>query len=295
MTSINWHRNRAEDDFTDEEIDALQKIPHNYKFSDAVKLGVSTKAELPVYEFSTLKMKLKSQDLPESHDLSKYSPEIYAQGDLGSCVSNSTSMGWRISRLAHNDKSVMNKYVTGYKDVHPSRLYIYFNAKIVEGTPSGEDTGCTVHGALLGIERHRVCREEIWEYDLSNFGVQPSLEAYGDAIKHSPMSFTKVLQNEKSIKLSLVSGFPVMFGAVVFEDCKSRSAMHTGVIPTPNKEKDEALGGHCLLIVGYDDEKRQFKIQNSWGRIWGDRGCGYMSYDYILDNEICGDFWAFKL
>ena len=295
MTTIDWHRERTEDDFTKEEIAAFSRIKHNYKFTDAVTLGNSSSATLPSYKFDTLKMKLKDESLAPSKDLAKFSPEVYAQGDLGSCVSNSLSMAWRITRFTHNDKSMMRSYVTGYKDMHPSRLYIYFNAKAVEGTPCMQDTGCTVHGALLGVKTHRVCTEDVWNYDLGNFGVLPSLEAYNDASRHSEMDFKKILQNEVAIKLSIANGSPVMFGAVIFASYKSRETMHTGEIPTPDKKTDVIMGGHCLLIVGYDDDKREFKIQNSWGRIWGDKGYGYMSYDYILDNDLCGDFWSFTL
>ena len=37
-------------------------------------------------------------------------------------------------------------------------------------------------------------------------------------------------------------------------------------------------GGHAVAIVGYDDNGFIFK--NSWGTGWGDKGYGWVSFDY---------------
>ena len=44
------------------------------------------------------------------------------------------------------------------------------------------------------------------------------------------------------------------------------------------------LGGHAVVIVGYDDQRTTaagqgaLKIQNSYGRAWGENGYGYVAY-----------------
>ena len=42
-------------------------------------------------------------------------------------------------------------------------------------------------------------------------------------------------------------------------------------------------GTHCVLIVGYDDNKSAFKIINSWGKDWGNDG--YLWIDYTAFDE----------
>jgi hypothetical protein len=44
---------------------------------------------------------------------------------------------------------------------------------------------------------------------------------------------------------------------------------------------DKIVSSHCVVLVGYDDDKRTFKVQNSWGTKWGDEGYGYVPYDFV--------------
>jgi C1A family cysteine protease len=57
----------------------------------------------------------------------------------------------------------------------------------------------------------------------------------------------------------------------------------------PNTTKEQLLGGHAILLIGYDDKTKVFKFQNSWGVGWGDKGYGYIPYDYVLDNNLAFD------
>ncbi len=43
------------------------------------------------------------------------------------------------------------------------------------------------------------------------------------------------------------------------------------------------LAGHALLIVGYDDARKAFKVRNSWGHNWGDDGYCWVSYESLLN------------
>jgi len=46
-------------------------------------------------------------------------------------------------------------------------------------------------------------------------------------------------------------------------------------------------GGHAYLINGYNLKTRLFRFKNSWGRLWGDDGHGWISFDdfkILLDN-----------
>jgi C1A family cysteine protease len=54
-------------------------------------------------------------------------------------------------------------------------------------------------------------------------------------------------------------------------------------------EEDDVPGeGHAMVAVGYDDAKRAFMVQNSAGQGWGNKGLGWIGYDYWKRNVRAG-------
>ena len=43
-------------------------------------------------------------------------------------------------------------------------------------------------------------------------------------------------------------------------------------------KEGETISTHSVLIVGWDDAKGAWKIENSWGTGWGDKGFGWVAY-----------------
>lgn len=55
---------------------------------------------------------------------------------------------------------------------------------------------------------------------------------------------------------------------------------------------EDMVGGHCVALVGYDDERKAFLVRNSWGTGWGLNGYFWMPYEYVLNTNLCADFWT---
>jgi C1A family cysteine protease len=50
-------------------------------------------------------------------------------------------------------------------------------------------------------------------------------------------------------------------------------------------EGDDTPGeGHAMVVVGYDESKRAFLVQNSLGSSWGNKGYGWFGYDFWKRN-----------
>jgi C1A family cysteine protease len=84
------------------------------------------------------------------------------------------------------------------------------------------------------------------------------------------------------VKQQLARGVPVIFG------------MHWtrklgGVRGDAVVDEDDIPGeGHAMVVVGYDDAKRAFLIQNSFGQSWGNKGYGRFGYDFWKRNVRVG-------
>ena len=90
------------------------------------------------------------------------------------------------------------------------------------------------------------------------------------------------------VKSALIKGFPVLVGTIVF---KSFYEITKGnlVMPEPrisNGSLEPMAGGHMMLIIGYD--KRGFKVLNSWGESFGDKGTFIMPYSIVDWSERHG-------
>jgi C1A family cysteine protease len=84
-----------------------------------------------------------------------------------------------------------------------------------------------------------------------------------------------------------------VFGFECYSGLDSDQAEETGYIPMPRQGEDP-IGGHCVVAVGYDDATRRFKIRNSWTEEWGDKGYGYMDYEYVIDPTKSSDLWTVR-
>jgi len=57
------------------------------------------------------------------------------------------------------------------------------------------------------------------------------------------------------MKNCLISSFPFVVGISVYQSFESASVAITGIVPMPNP-KDQCLGGHAVICIGYDDSKQ---------------------------------------
>jgi C1A family cysteine protease len=192
-------------------------------------------------------------------DLRKNCPKIYNQGELGSCTANALACGIQYDEM----KQKLENNV-------PSRLFIYYNERDMEGNVNN-DTGASLRDGVKTINKIGYCNETQWPYDIEKFSEKPSGECYDYARKHKSLIYKRVQQDETHIKSVLNIGFPIVFGISVYESFESQTVSKTGVIPLP-ETSERMLGGHAIVLVGYDEEKRLFTFRNSWGEDWGENG-----------------------
>jgi C1A family cysteine protease len=217
--------------------------------------------------------------LPKHVDLTDQCPPVYDQGKLGSCTANAIGGAFEF---------IQNKQ--GLTDFTPSRLFVYYNERQIEGTV-GTDSGAMIRDGIKSVNQLGVCSEDTWGYDIARFTEQPPAEAYTEADTHQATVYQRVLPLLAQMQGCLASGSPFVFGFSVYESFESEEVAKTGVVPLPPRS-ERLLGGHAVLAVGYDDESQRFYVRNSWGAGWGMDGYFTMPYAYLTNPSLASDFWA---
>ena len=217
--------------------------------------------------------------LPKKVDLRSKMPKVYDQGHLGSCTANAIGAAFEFDQAQ-----------AGGADFMPSRLFIYYNERAIEGTV-GSDSGAMIRDGIKSVAKLGVCDEPTWPYDITRFTDQPPKQAYRDASKHQATVYRRVLGAVHQMQGCLASGYPFVFGFSVYESFMSEQVAKTGEVPLPPRG-EQLIGGHAVVAVGYDDSIQRFIVRNSWGPKWGMKGYFTMPYAYLTDPQLASDFWA---
>jgi C1A family cysteine protease len=220
--------------------------------------------------------------LPTKMDLRPHCPGVYDQGQLGSCTANSIGAAFEFDQMKQHQKAVM-----------PSRLFIYYNERLMEGTVAS-DSGAQIRDGIKSIGNQGVCPESDWPYDITKFAQKPSAQAYQDAAKSKAITYSRVARTLLQMKGCIAEGYPWVFGFTVYESFESPQVAQTGIVPMPGSS-EQVLGGHAVLCVGYDDSQQRFIVRNSWGTGWGIQGYFLMPYAYLLEENLSDDFWTVRV
>lgn len=210
---------------------------------------------------------------------------IEDQGQLGSCTANAIAVAiWF---------DLIKQKITAFA---PSRLFIYYNERAMEGTIQS-DSGAMIRDGIKSVNTLGVCSEALWPYSDANpgpFTRRPPKAAYTAALKNKSVKYQAVAQNLDAMKACLAAGSPFVFGFTVYESFESDAVAASGVVPMPGKS-ERVLGGHAVLCVGWDDASQRFLCRNSWGSGWGQGGYFTMPYAYLTNPKLASDFWVINV
>lgn len=212
------------------------------------------------------------------------------QGRASSCTSNAIAFAFAVDEIKQKNADIFL----------PSRLFIYYNERLLEGTINS-DSGAMISDGMKCISQYGVCDERHWIYDPTQFAVKPSDAAYQEAKSDKALKFANIdfSQDQTAdariahLKTALRAGYPIIFGFTVYESFEGDAVAETGMMPMPDTTKEQVMGGHAVCCVGYDDNKQCFIVKNSWG-LWGDKGYFYMPYQFAQDPNMTDEFWVLQ-
>ena len=216
---------------------------------------------------------------PNIVDLRAFCSPIENQGSLGSCTGQAIAGAIEL----------LNKRNRKPTDV--SRLFIYYYERLLLGTVN-YDSGAYIRDGIKATNHYGASLESYWPYDIRKFKQEPISEAKTDALQRKVTRYERVNDFNGCVD-ALSNGYPVIMGFRVYDSFMSKNVAKTGIMTYPNTKREKLLGGHAVLLVGYNKSKKVFIARNSWGTNWGDKGYFYMPFNVINPN-MSSDYWIIK-
>ena len=237
-----------------------------------------------------------SRGRPGLVDLRQWCSPVEDQLTLGSCTAHAG-----VGVVEYFERRASGRHIEA------SRLFLYKTARNLMQVTG--DTGAWMRDTMGALVLCGVPAEKYWPYNIDDFDREPGSFVYSladnyETVKYfchdprgSDMPGTEVLA---SVKKYLEAGIPSMFGFWGFQSFEDSDA--PGNIPYPCRG-ESAQWGHAVVAMGYDDSRKikntkcgttakgALLIRNSWGETWGEKGYGWIPYEYVL-NRLAIDFWS---
>jgi len=213
-------------------------------------------------------------------------PAVDNQGGLGTCV-------------AFGTRKMFEFYYLKRHGVHNlvSARAIYAQAKNQFWPTDLTDDGLNVSDGLNAVKEYYV-----WESDYSSLPDSdesdfPSYLEVAPANLHQTnflvKNFVTVANDVFSMRKALYKNGPFLIGTNWANSWFNTPS--SGIMPAP----DVVAGGHCVNIVGYDDNivnedgtKGAFEIINNWTDTWANKGYAWLAYSFVNANDGQGNsFW----
>ncbi|MGE6397855.1 C1 family peptidase [Chryseobacterium scophthalmum] len=205
-----------------------------------------------------------AKSFPTSYTM--ISPPVGNQGREGSCVA------WAIAYAALSSMDFNFNGPVGTSTRSPEYM---FNQIKVGNTCTA---GSYITSGMNLAKNQGVCGWNEMYYTDAGCSTQPNASQRAAAKAHRFQTWgTADKTNIEGIKAAISMNFPIILGIKV--DQSFYDMQYTGWIWKSHYGK--FYGGHAVCVIGYDDSKNAFKVQNSWGTSWGDSGYFWIDYDFF--------------
>lgn len=200
------------------------------------------------------------------------------QGNQKSSAGFAVSFGLISFYEAEKNKK---KFLSTLAPLTPEGLSTFYSpAYLYNQLNNGRDSGASLLETLaLAQSRGAVSLKEM-PYSPSNFRTKPGANQIeigrnvrlSQILKIEPTDLT-------SIKYAVTRKIPVLISFLTFDnflEAKGEAAY--------SKVSGEPIGAQSLIVIGYDEDKHAFRVWNSWGKDWGDKG--YLWIDFGLFQKL---------
>ncbi len=211
-------------------------------------------------------------------------PPIGNQGGEGSCVA--WACGYAV-------KSFEMKKVTGVPFTFPGTSAMNITAvaspEYLFNRINGDNNDCAIGSYFVGTGKSRGALDVLKTEGVVTWAEAPYSDKNGcgtvanekevaspNAAKNRIKNYSEIKDlSTASLKTLLLDQHPIIFCALPSDDFMSAGpgfVWRSGEGPWTR--------AHAMTIIGYDDAKKAYKVQNSWGTGWGDNGYTWLDYEF---------------
>jgi hypothetical protein len=222
------------------------------------------------------------ETLPQTVSLKSFAPFAGDQGDYGTCVAWSSAYAARTIlesvTLNRQDRLLSTANVFSPNFVYKS-LFI-FNGQ--PDDPEGEGGAAVAWALTFMRDKGPVKMLELEKQtDFKRIPLSLFTNSRAYPIAEYATLFRSDTQNPaikiQMVKKSLTESKPVIIGM----NCPD-SFFSASDVWYPSESPLWDYGGHSVCVVGYDDTRGAFEVQNSWGTGWGNAGFIWLPYaDFV--------------
>ncbi len=249
-----------------------------------VKRKLLCRKELPGKPKRFLALAPDATPVPEEVDLRCWSGPVLDQHAIGTCVDFATaSMYMRLTIKEAMEAGATYEQALALA-VLLSTLFLYYYARLSEGTDPTDDSGTAVGSPLKVLATVGCCTEATWDYSdyQLRFSEEPPPAAMAEAAAHKDL-LDFDLPDQVSRQRSLADGFSFIVGISVYASIKNPQTLATGVMRMPGAD-EEPEGGHGVEICGYIKigGDLYWIMKNSWGVLVGSGGYFFIPFGYPM-------------
>ena len=238
----------------------IDTLPANYPFASGfcagVNLGIAI-ADTVNYTTDTTTL------LPDSVQLDM--PVAGNQGSQGSCTAWAVVYG-------------VGSYYAHLKTGKPYSDTGNLSPKFTYNQITKGNCTCTSFlDNLYLLKTQGACSLNTMPYNEAECAKQPDSVQKTKAGPYAIAGWQKLdLHNLTLLKHALLDKKPVIFAIDVDNSFRVLSAPYIW-----NARTGSTGQLHAMVITGYDDHKKAFKIMNSWSTAWADKGFAWIDYDFF--------------
>ncbi len=214
--------------------------------------------------------------VPKSFSLKAFAPTPGNQGNQPSCVGWASGYGARTIANAIKNNWKYNTSKINQNTFSPAFVYNLIKFK--------GDVNCKrgsyIADAMKLLNTYGILQLKDFSYNSTNCTTKPSNYGYQKAKNNTILSYERLAKWDNpynlvgKVKKAIANKNPVVIGMQIHSSFYKAKGVWNG-------DTTKRLGGHAMVVVGYDDNKYggAFEILNSWGTKWGNNGYIWVKYN----------------